>query len=291
MGGHANLGHQLWNELTGLHLLETNEMLEKTDEVLFGNYDYFGMNQYITETYSKEPLIIGDLNSLNEFQGCGVFYSYHFMKITSQFLSFYKIKFVPTLRTLSTLSTHLPPFRDEENKILIVLRRDSLIDNNFIDKIVSCIQILKTKNHSLKFIFEGYFRNYSQEWTKVSIGNSTNSMSGSEMMNNYEDLVNIIVIRSGLSSNDYRSTIAMYVHEALRYHNNVLMTLSHVGSAATIAAWIDNIPGIQFGRAQVNIYEGMDKLIHEYPMNMLYKPLLNENDVLTFYMTQIDVKK
>jgi hypothetical protein len=287
VAGHANLGHQFWNEMTGFHLLENYEMLEKTDEVMFGNYDYFGMDQYITETYKKQCLMIGDLNSLNEFRGCGVFYSYHFMKITSQFLSFYKKKFLPTLRTLSTFSTQLPPFNDIENKILIVLRREATFDNFFVDKIVSCIQMLRAKNLSLKFIFEGYFRNFSKEWKKVYSGNSTNSMSGSEMMNNYKDLVNVIVNKSCLTNNDYRSTIGMYVHEALSYHNNILMTLSHVGSAATIAGWIDNIPGIQFGRAQVEIYEGLDKVIYDSPMNMLYIPILNEDHVLKFYTDQV----
>ena len=52
-GLNANIGHTLWNEVTGLHYLSENGILQKLDKVIAERYDYFMVGEVFDELVDK----------------------------------------------------------------------------------------------------------------------------------------------------------------------------------------------------------------------------------------------
>jgi tetratricopeptide (TPR) repeat protein len=52
-GLNANIGHTLWNEVTGLHYLHENRILQKLDNVIVERYDYFNVGDIFDEIVDK----------------------------------------------------------------------------------------------------------------------------------------------------------------------------------------------------------------------------------------------
>jgi hypothetical protein len=292
LGGCVNLGHQFWNEMTGLHLLEKENVLPKTDDIFMGSYDFFGIHHYLKNKFNKEPQFLGELSTLDEYHGDGFFYAYHILKMTTEFFSFYQDIFLPVIKEIKSdryiTTHHLAPFPIEDRKIVLMVRINKNNNEENERQLIQFIQVLRNQDPSLKFIFEGYFKNYMED-NDLLVGIAENISTASQMEIQYNELIQNVIHKTNLTENDYRSTLGMYIHEAILYHNNVLMGIGNCGSGCTLGGWISKIPSLWYGRDDVTIYNQMDKSICEGFPPCSYIPELTEKDLISFYQKQISM--
>jgi hypothetical protein len=59
IGFNSNIGHHLWNEISGIYYFLSNpELIDKIDGIIIGPYDAFNIYSYLVENYNKKLEII-----------------------------------------------------------------------------------------------------------------------------------------------------------------------------------------------------------------------------------------
>ena len=86
--------------------------------------------------------------------------------------------------------------------------------------------------------------------------------------NEYLNIVN--EIEKNITTKNYKCLINFKVNDLIEYNNICTYSIYQIGSICCLSAWICNVPGIQFGRKSIKIYEKIDKNIKENPPNIKY---------------------
>ena len=92
-------------------------------------------------------------------------------------------------------------------------------------------------------------------------------------MINYNEIINNINTKNCIS------LINQNILHLVTHISNCDYGVYVLGSCACISAWICKIPGIQFGRPQIGIYENMDKLLCENNPKIIY---FNDPDKISY---------
>jgi hypothetical protein len=258
-GSMSNLGHTLFNEITGLFLLDYIKLIDKVDNVMMGPYDPYLISKYF-ERNSIKISKFNDWDFLNGKFGKGVFFKYNHV-----FISLRCSKFILNhLRScqyedVSPVDNSITPekiINEGKQVITIVLRCGSRSVRNQVDVIVDVVNILVKIFPDIFVIFDGFSAPADDT---VSIG--VNGVPVSVIRNDYITTVDAICKR--INTVNFKSLIGKPIYTCVDWLRTSNVAIYTFGSGCVNAAWLCKVPGILFGVPYLKIYIEMDKVIYE----------------------------
>jgi hypothetical protein len=298
---HNNLGHQIFNDFTGLYLLSKSSILNETNNIYIGPQDFLNFEEYIKYNYPEINIVKSYNYNINEYDGLicrGIIYKYNHHFVSNKLREHFHENF---------LNNNLISTSDECKNIL-----SSLKSNNYLKLII----VLRCGSRNMIY----------QEDTIVELINQLNDkyngccqiiLSGFTKMNN-EEKSNTSEIKVGYFDQNYENIKDLYItlseNIVNRCNNNNVFNINNFnlketsliikecnfglyqhGSACTIPAWLCHIPGINIGFHDWPRYIHMDKFITQ-DNKMIY---LSDKDVIDFIIEAdhvynykiIDIKK
>jgi hypothetical protein len=274
-----NIGHMLFNDYTGLHLIDSVGIPDTIDEVIIGPYDIYDIKHYFTQFKQINIKNIDSINTLNFKIGKGFLFKYghfHILDDTIDFLKRNLLKYTLTdvdyNQEYQLAKTQSDFIKTSYFPIInIVLRKGDFEMNNQIDEISDLINLIITKYPNAFFYLDGFIKNDQND---LLVGINFNETT-TDICNKYTDLVDNITAK--IKTTNYISLINKKILSIITYLSNCSYGIYNLGSAVCISAWICKIPGVQFGRSSIKIYEQMDKLIRENNPTVNYY-----NDAITY---------
>lgn len=264
-----NMGHMLFNEYTGLYLIDYLKITTKIDEIVFGNHDVYYIKKYFQQFKNINIIDNDDIINIEKI-GKGVFFKYNDNHILDDTIVFLKNNLDKTLINNDSFNyqcetknaalikkKHYPIFN-------IVLRKGDFEMNNQTNTISNLINLLTDKYPNAFFYLDGFVNNNENN---VLIGVNHN-LCKNKIINDYLELVNEIIKK--INTQNFINLINVNILHLITHIQNCNYGIYILGSATCNSAWICRIPGIQFGRPNIEIYKNMDKLIRENMPNIVY---------------------
>jgi hypothetical protein len=259
-----NLGHNLFNEYTGLYILYKTNLISYIDEIIFGNFDPFFIYEYFKKS-NKKINKINDINTYDNFIGRGIIFKYNHHFISKNCISFLKNNLKIYNVSLENNELEIENIKKNHYPIInIILRCGTRILKNQVEIYSDFINKILLIYPNAYFYFDGFVRNYFN--TNINV--SSNKCNTNKLLNEYNNLV--YNITNKIKTKNYKSLINMYSYQIISYLNIANYTLYSCGSGCIISGWISNIPGIHYGKSDIKIYENMDKFLCENNMNIEY---------------------
>jgi hypothetical protein len=275
-----NIGHQIFNDYTGLYLLQKTNIFASTDKFIIGPHDCLNFKEYFNYYFpTKQCIIHDDITSYDNYIGRGVLYKYNYNLVSYKTSKFIKSSiFYNNLLTISpSIKENIITLRKHPGlKLLIIIREGSrnLLDQK--NQIVKLIDLIKKHFKHAKIILGGFVcDNKSKDTTPVGYFNQ----SYTDINDLYMKTSNYIVNNS-IHKNDIININGLTFNESLLISNECNFGLYTHGSGATIGAWVCRIPGITFGFHDMNRYKGMDPKICETSKDLLV--YLTDPNIITF---------
>lgn len=282
---HNNMGHQIFNDYTGLYLLQKTNILANTDKFIIGPHDFLNFKEYFDNYFPKKQCISDDdITNYDNYLGRGIVYKYNYNFISYKTSEFIKSSiFYNNLLTISpAIKENIITLRKHPGlKLLITIREGSrnLLDQK--NQIVKLIDLIKKHFKHAKIILGGFVGdNKSKDKTQVGYFNQ----SYTEIKDLYINTSNGI-INDSIHKNDIININGLTLNETLMITGECNFALYSLGSGATIGAWISRVPGIEFGFHKIEIYKGMDPKICQKCHDLIV--YCNEPDIITF----VDIKQ
>ncbi len=267
-----NMAHQLFNDYTGLYLIDYNNIAINIDEIIFGNHDVYYIKNYFKKF--KNINIIDNDNIKNiEKIGRGVFFKYNANYILDNTISFLKNNLIADVN-----NNIYKDFNYEYEKINadfikkkyypifnIVLRNGSytMVDQEIT--ISKLINLLIEKYPNAFFYLDGFIKNSNDVNFFIEVDHSKKI---NDICYNYLETSDKII--KNVNTKNIKSLINTNILHLITHIENCDYGIYILGSAACNSVWICKIPGIQFGRSKIKIYEHMDKLIRENTPDINY---------------------
>ena len=239
-GYSVNVGHSLFNEMSGLDRLIKIGLINKIDSIIIGPYNYYNI-ELLLQNYNKN-IIYSDINDINT-----KYNEYIICKPGA-------ITITESLTTLITNKNNFTECEDISNYypiINIVLRCGNRIQNDQVDNLSNIINNLYTYYPNMYLIFDGYTNNNSISKYKdlyyTTYNNKDQNDYNIKILDEYNNIYNDII--KNIKVKNYKSILNLSYIETGNILNKCNYTIYQVGSGCTISSWVHNIPGIVFGRA------------------------------------------
>ena len=261
-GYHNNLGHNLFNDISGLYILDQYNIPKYIDKIIMGSHDVFYINKYFTKYQNINiDTSIKLLECLNNTIGKGIVFKYNHFFLSNKCIDFLK-------NHLNTYFNILPSISNEVNYIKknfypiihIVLRigSDEMINQDtVISDTINKLLLLYPNSY---FILDGFLSSSNININDY-IGIYPNIKTYNDIIKEYIDLVNSI--EKMINTTNYKSLINLESYNIIKYLSIITYSILQVSSISCVSDWICNKPGIQFGRKSIKIYEKIDKNIKE----------------------------
>ena len=266
--GHMNnMGHMLFNDITGLFLLNYNDITKYIDKVIIGNNDVYFIRDYFKSYNNLTIEISREINYLDGYFGKGIFFKYNHFFISEKCLHFLKVHLNNQIENFSFENEIYNIKKNHYPIINVVLRKGFYEMSNQIEAIPEIINNILIRYPNAYFYFDGFCGSKYLPDDDI-IGYQPSTFKKYDIFIKYRDSVNEIISR--IKTNNYKSLINMYIYEIIKYVEISDYAIYQIGSACTYGGWLCNIPGIQFGRPSIKCYENMDKNIRENMTNIIY---------------------
>jgi hypothetical protein len=263
-GQTPNLGHYIWNELTGLAMLFETGLIRNFDWIEVGEYDYFSAQNFL------------------EGQGVQVFKN---RQSTDQVLLFKTANIFFSSKTRNwildeILKLNYPQQYEHKKKIIIQLRTGTRAWKNSPKEIADLINKVGTKYADCKFVLDGHSR----------IENSEDS--DNQAIRKDLDFANAI-LENISPAIDIESTIGKNFSAKLKELNGAHLVIGPIGSGGLLCNWLLNVEIICFGPEYYYSWTSRDsdlkawkprKRIQYYPVD---KIVLDRNENYSIDMDQL----
>jgi hypothetical protein len=272
----ANMGHMLFNDYTGLYLIEYHNLYKNIDEILFGPHDVYKIKNYFQQF---DNITIKEMNTISDIEiiGKGVFFKFNHFYILNDTISFLKrnllgifTKNIDQKNDYDNVTNSAEIIKKKHYPIFnIVLRKGDFEMNNQVSVMSNLINLLIQKYPNAFFYLDGFVQNTNEanrdEYINIGINHNLNI---SKITLDYLELSNEII--KNINTTNCMSLINTNILYLITHIQNCNYGIYVLGSGACNAGWICQIPGIQFGREHIKIYENMDKTIREDFPSIIY---------------------
>ncbi|MEG4626059.1 tetratricopeptide repeat protein [Microcoleus sp. w1-18aA5] len=239
VGFHTNIGHHIWDELTGIEYLCKREIVDNYD-FFVGGYEYFSIEHLFPEiplnsithyddviphqdTYSVFKTIV-EKNHFVFRLGTGFMDDNLFNRIKRSSIQRCSQEFLKQVKEIQ--ERHFPV-------ILIQIRAHSRIWLNQVEGIASIINNLYLDYPNLAVVFDGW-----------SLTGKEDASSGSWSAIEKEKKLMAEILDMIPSDLKVYSSIGSTVDETVAWTLNVDLHISPLGAGTTFTAWIAHKPGV-----------------------------------------------
>jgi len=272
-----NIGHSLFNEYTGLYILNDCNLVKNINEVIQGPFDVYHVSKYFSNLTNININYVDNLNILNYVIGKGILFKFHHHFITDNCIQFLENNLddvYSKINEYENVKLYSEKIKQTYYPIInIVLRKGDYEMNEQSTVISNLINMIVKKYPNAFFYFDGFVSNNSTE-KDVFLGINSN-ISIKKIKNDYINLVNEITTK--ICTDNYLSLIDTNIRYLTTYIKNSTYAIYTLSSASCNGAWIYKIPGIQFGRPSIHIYIWIDKIIRDGKLDINYY-----NDNITY---------
>ena len=288
-GFQNNIGHTLFNEITGLFLLERENIIKNINEVLIGTFDVFLIKEYfkkynhvtINETKKQDT-------DLCSYQGKGVIFKYNHIFVSNKCKIFLKEHLKLQLYNFnSDIDNDIALIKNKYPIFMIYLRYGNNEIKNQIDVLSKLVNNLTIKFPNAFFLFNGFCSNPLLCNTDI-IGHVKKRYNVEETINNYILLYNKIT--SQLITENYRSLINLTSCEIVEFIKISTYTIYQFNNLVALSNWLCDIPGILIGmdNDKIDMYKNQEVIINENTVNInMIKNTSIEYDIDIAYLTNI----
>jgi len=252
--------HQYFNTFTGAYVL--NKMnFNKIDELIVGPLDLYKVKLILKEQ-NNEMIItkkekIFDLNFLI---GKGIFFSYNHFYITNNCSQFFKEKIDKYIPISIDTQKDIENIKKKYNPIFTIHLRGGAHKMSNQDIIISeTISGLIKEYPNSFFIFDGYFGVDEEDKNTDLIVSCSNETNG-YLVYEYKSIVEKIL--ANINLNTYRSLIDLGINNSLKY-SEICDFGIYCNSTYQVILWSCNIPGIFFGRTNIDHFKSIDIVVKE----------------------------
>ena len=278
-GHHNNIGHQIFNEYSGIYIIQKTKIFNNTDKIILGPNNALHFNEYFSKNYPDLNIVeTNNINSFDNICGRGIVYKYnhHFVSEDMKLYLYNNIINNNLISMSEESKLIIQNLNKNAIKLLIILRCGS---RNMVDQentICDFIKMFKNDYPESTIILSG-FTNNNHKYDELNVGYFNQSYN--DIKNQYIDTANSIIQKSEISDiyniNDFNFKETFIISKICNF------SIYQHGSASCIPAWLCNVPGIAIGFHDVNRYISIDKYINQY--NNLY--YLTENNIIKHNIT------
>jgi hypothetical protein len=284
-GYQNNLGHQIFNDFTGIYLLQQSEIFKKTNKIFIGPYDSIELEKYFKFNYPDIEIVKENTNNISEFDnyiGKGIIYKYNDHFVSNKM----RIYFYESIKN-NTLYTNSKEFENILNKLqkpdkilklLIVLRCGSRDMIDQAEVLVEFIKNVKNKYPDSQIILSGFTninnQNSEADLNDLKIGYFNQSYN--EIKDKYLEISKKII--DNIESPDIININDFNFRDSYLITKECNLAIYQHGSASTTGCWLCNIPGIEMGFHDPGRYIWMDKVINQ-ENNLNY---LNDKEIIEY---------
>ena len=231
LGIHNNIGHYLWNELTGIDYLAENEILDQINSFIVLPHEFFNFNCIFPEIPERKIIKIDQKDSIFQIilanNYCAVFIGEVFIreKLVNRICSAAIRQCLPTLFSeVSKAKKHFP-------LIWIGIRTHHRVWVSQVDGIVNILKTLALTYPNLGVIFDGWFRFERDDPEAIS-------MIEKELV-----LVESIIAQLPANLKTY-SLIGSPTYEKVVWAQAIDLYICPAGSTNLFVTWIANKVGV-----------------------------------------------
>lgn len=276
-GFNENVGHHIWNEISGLYFfLENKEYHDKINGIVIGKYDYFNIEEYLRNNYSFH---ISKYIENTEIEVFPLFVNHFYIHKDVKYLidkSFNKDK------------VYFKNIKDNVIEICIGLRinrrvlfRQSIFYTKFIENIIK-----NYSNYKIKIYFTGIFSTHSN----VISNDNFELVDGNRIFNNIlENIKNRSLLNEKLELINLIGYSFDNIKDILK---NVVLMIGIMGtSIPNLLNWIYNKKYIVFGPKECYVWNTIQfDVLHND--NCIYTPVeyvTNTNGLQGFFNVDINL--
>ena len=235
-----NMGHYLWQDLAGIHVLLENKIVDKLDKVLTGSGDYFSCQDIFPEIPVDKFIEVEDVNDV--FQKV-IRNNYVALRVNGIFIKEQLIETIgqTALQKCSIdFLTNLKQVRQHYPLLGVHIRTTNRIWVGMVEGISNIIQKLHSNYPNLGIVFSGW---------SVTGKEDENNRCWSIIDMEKEKMEEIkALIPQTIST---YSAIGSTIEEAVVWANAIDAHISPIGSELTFLSWIANKPGVVHGPTEV----------------------------------------
>jgi hypothetical protein len=246
LGFYPNLGHYLWNDITGIQYLYDNDILNKVDKFLLGSHSYLKIGDIFPEI-PKEKL----LPVVNTFTLLQIILdnNYFAARITD-----FSVKEQLARRIYdASLKKCSPAFLQEvENSkqhfplLCFQIRSHCRVWLSQVEGIANIIKSLYPDFPNLGVVFEGW--SYSEK-EDIDVEHTDYAYNAEQMIENEKGIVEKIIALLPPGIKTY-SAIGSMTYETIVWDRAMDMFIAPGGSGLTFISWIANKPGVVHGNSR-----------------------------------------
>lgn len=261
------LGHQLFNEMTGLFILNYFGLEKYIDTVLIGKKNFF----YIDKFFDSNKIEFVYNNILIDDQyGRGIVFKYNHYFISDKCVNFIHTYIQNNFHYDENFINEIQYIKSFYPIINITLRTKTNVMYNQATVISEVINKLTEKYPNSFFFLDGFCNGNENNENNENCENSD--------VDEYNKVVNDIV--QNIKTENYKNLINLKLHELLEYYKTASFSMYQLGSICCLSAWLCNVDGIEFGRKNIIIYESIDKNIKQNGPNINY---IYDEDKIVFH--------
>ncbi|HEY9867354.1 MAG TPA: tetratricopeptide repeat protein [Candidatus Obscuribacterales bacterium] len=229
-GLNPNIGHTLWNEVTGLHYLHENGILEKLDKVVAARYDYFKVGNIFDELTDKVLNIFDDWSLFKTILA----HNYFGVMATNVFIKEDLVEkmYETSLQKCSPiLIQEIEQAKQHFPLVWIGIRTHSRVWLSLVEGSANIIKKLHSEFPNLGVVFDGWSRMETED-------------PNAESMIAREQAVLADVLALIPPSIKIYNLIGAKTYEKIVWAHAVDLYLSTPGSSTTFVLWIANKKGV-----------------------------------------------
>jgi hypothetical protein len=280
-----SLGHNYFNDFTGIYIMYKMGLKNMIDEVVIGPNDNLNIENILKEQHNNINIIKEDnVFHYNNLIGRGVFFRYSHFYITNNCALYFKECLERNFTLPSNTLSDIEYIKNNYGPIFTFHLR---VGNS--SGLVSCDTVIsETINSLIKiypnafFILDGWY-SYKKLKNRSHKCSILNNDTYDILTNEYENISKLII--QNINTDSYRSLIGLELISSIKYSEIVNFGI-YFNTTANITTWTLKIPGITFGRTHVDHSKGLDDVIAEDFPKMHYFTdgitFNSDNDVHTF---------
>lgn len=298
-GFQNNIGHTIFNEITGLFLLKTEDTIKNINEVIIGTFDVFLIKEYFKK-YNHVAINETKKHGTDicTYKGKGVIFKYNHIFVSNKCKNFLKQHLKLQLYNFNSgINNDIALIENIENDIdliknkypifMIYLRYGNNEIKNQIDVLSKLVNNLTNKFSNAFFLFNGFCSNPLLSNTDI-IGHRIKRYNVKETIDNYILIYNEIISR--LITKKYRSLINLTSCEIVEFIKISTYNIYQFNNLATLSSWVCDKPGVLIGmnNDMINVHQCQDLIINENkPEIIILKNSSIEYNIDVEYLTNI----
>ncbi|MBD1882928.1 tetratricopeptide repeat protein [Microcoleus vaginatus] len=241
LGFYPNLGHYLWNDVTGIQYLYDNDILNKVDKFLLGSHSYLKIGDIFPEI-PKEKL----LPVINTFTLLQIILekNYFAARITDFCVKEQLAKRIYD----ASLKKCCPAFLQEVGNsqqhfplLCFQIRSHCRVWLSQVEGIANIVKSLYPDFPNLGVVFEG--------WSYSEVEHTDYAYNAEQMIESEKAIAEQIIALLPPDINTY-SAIGRMTYETIVWDRAMDMFIAPGGSGVTFISWIANKPGVVHGNSR-----------------------------------------